>query len=428
MARLISVLMRFTVELIRRVPALFIALFRSNQSEKQRVLGETIAAAAEALGPVYTKMAQMISYRNDLLPDSFLAPLGRLQEKATPEAASTLYATLESALGAKPADIFQHIDPVLLGAGSIASVIKARLRDGTWVAVKVARRNIRSKMDRDVASMRKILRLVARLPQLRGVPVLETYDRIAEMIAAQADMEVEAAHLLEFSGQTTYHDGLVFPKSIPELVRRDVLVMECVLGAVPISDSSLSERDFRKAASILLSTLYRMIFERGLVHCDLHPGNVLVSEGGLVTLIDAGLVARLSDADRRCFRDFFLAFVFGDSTSCAETFVRAAISKPDTVRTNELRTDVVRLIARHQRKRAGEFLVAKFVYEVFLIQRQHRLYASPGFASAIWALVMYEGLVRKRIPDLDFQVEAKPFMTGAIIDMIRHYNGSNMFA
>jgi predicted unusual protein kinase regulating ubiquinone biosynthesis (AarF/ABC1/UbiB family) len=44
---------------------------------------------------------------------------------------------------------------------------------------------------------------------------------------------------------------------------------------------------------------------------------------------------------------------------------------------------------------------------------------APGFVSAIWALVMFEGLVRTRYPDLDFQAAAQPFLVADLVGRSR---------
>jgi ubiquinone biosynthesis protein len=54
--------------------------------------------------------------------------------------------------------------------------------------------------------------------------------------------------------------------------------------------------------------LYQIIFSDGLVHGDLHPGNILVDSYENLTIIDFGLAWHLSREARVSFAEFFLGF------------------------------------------------------------------------------------------------------------------------
>ena len=60
----------------------------------------------------------------------------------------------------------------------------------------------------------------------------------------------------------------------------------------------------------------KMIFDDGYVHCDPHPGNVLVtksSSGGTeIVLLDHGLYTQLSNKFRYDYADFWHAIINRD--------------------------------------------------------------------------------------------------------------------
>jgi hypothetical protein len=43
--------------------------------------------------------------------------------------------------------------------------------------------------------------------------------------------------------------------------------------------------------------------------------------------------------------------------------------------------------------------------------------------NAIWALATFEGLVRRRYPDLDFQGEARAYLTSELVEAARVATG-----
>jgi ubiquinone biosynthesis protein len=382
-------------------------------------LGSTLAACVETLGPVFIKMAQMLSYRTDLLPPALLNPLIRLQDRVSPLSSQRIRTAVEVSLGRPPEESFGAFSDRPLASGSVAVVCKATTRCGQPVAVKVVRPGVADRIERDLACIRYIVSLIARSRRVRDLPILATFDTIASIIAAQTDMIRESQNLTAFRSMLPAHRRLAVPKPFPELTTSTTLVMELIEDAVPLMQAPIPSRVFRRAARDLLELVYAMIFVRGFVHCDLHPGNLLCRADGTLVLLDAGLVAVLTDQERTAFRDFFLGLVVNAPDECVGAMLRSALRIPDELDSAGFRRDVASLVRSYHRRTAGTFLIAEFVFRVFELQRKHRLPGAPGFVSAIWALVMFEGLVRQRYPDLDFQLAAQPFLMGEIVDRLK---------
>ena len=403
---------------------LIIARVLNNRDRCHYLLGHAIAQAAEQLGPVFVKLAQMISYRADVLPIRFLAPLARLQENAIPMLPGEARRTLELAFGSRWQDIFIRFDDAAIASGSIATVHLAQLENGDLVALKIVRPSASNAIRRDIACLRWAVDRIARRRFAVGFPIREMFESIAGMIAVQCDMVEEARNLDAFSRILSSVRDVKVPAVRTDLGSvREVLVMDYIDCTTTISDPSLSDVAFRAAILQVLRQLYRMIFTEGIVHCDLHPGNVHLRKDGTVYLFDAGLVSSLSIEERECFRDFFVAIATGDTAAATSAVIRSALSVPADLDRRRLEGNVRDLIKRNTGLRAGEFLVAGFVHQVLALQRTHRIYGSPGFVAAIWALAMFEGLVRHRFPDLDFQGEAKTYVISAMLRKVRRSTG-----
>ena len=71
------------------------------------------------------------------------------------------------------------------------------------------------------------------------------------------------------------------PKYYKELSGRRLITMEYVEGK-KINDKSGIETDLKlntkQCAAILLQTFALMIFKYGHIHCDAHPGNLLIRQ------------------------------------------------------------------------------------------------------------------------------------------------------
>ena len=67
-----------------RLPRILTAIAMRDQERRDTAIGEAAAACVQRLGPVFIKVAQMMSYRADLLPAAMLAPLAVLQDRVRP--------------------------------------------------------------------------------------------------------------------------------------------------------------------------------------------------------------------------------------------------------------------------------------------------------------------------------------------------------
>src|ERR671934_863710 len=89
--------------------------------------------ALEQLGTTYIKLGQLLSSRPDLLPDVYIAELGKLVDEVPP----VPFAELEPVIARELGDDFARIDPEPVAAASIAQIHPALLKSGQDVVVKV---------------------------------------------------------------------------------------------------------------------------------------------------------------------------------------------------------------------------------------------------------------------------------------------------
>jgi ubiquinone biosynthesis protein len=182
-----------------------------------------------------------------------------------------------------------------------------------------------------------------------------------------------------------------------------------------IDDPALGEYEFRRVGELLIHAVYRMIFVGGLVHCDLHPANVFVSRSGGLIILDTGFTTELSEHDRYLFAHFFRGLVFGEAQTCATILRRTAAYEPHTFNPLKFQDDIEKLMNASSGQTASNFSVVQFTMSLFECQRRHGLVGSPNFVMAIWALLVVEGVLKARWPDLDFQTRAIPYLTGALL-------------
>ncbi len=217
--------------------------------------------------------------------------------------------------GVPLADAFAEFDPEPVASASLAQVYRARLRDGRAVAVKVQQRPVARFLAVDLATIEAYYGLLAALiPGLRlGWLAAETRRHMTEELdfRAEAANAQRAASLLapDFPASE-----LVIPRTVPALCGARVLVMDWVEGC-RIDDAArmaAQGADVPALAARLQRVFSAMTFVHGFVHCDPHPGNILVTPAGALALLDHGIYRELSDALRRCYAALWLAVLAGD--------------------------------------------------------------------------------------------------------------------
>lgn len=382
------------------------------------VVGEELARLAEALGPTYIKIGQILSARPDLLPPNLVAGLVRLQREVAPFDTGLVPALIANGLGRSFDDLFSHFDEVPVGSASIAQVHRATLHDSREVAVKVRRPGIVARVDADFRLLRAIARGLERLPPLAGLPFTALVAELEGPIRRQLDFSLEARANQRLRASLEFTERVRMPAVLPEYSSESVLVLEFVPDLVPITAAHLAPADGRTLAVAGLRALYRMIFIDGFVHADLHPGNVFVGPAGEVILLDTGLWAELDDDDLQDFVDFFFGLVNNRPDECGRVVHDTALFRAPDFDRARFDSAMVELIGRHSAKKSREFEVTAFAAQLLDLQRRAGLHGSTKFILTILAMVVYDGICKSLHPECDFQAEARGYLIRA---RYRHY-------
>ena len=139
-----------------------------NEADRAR---EALGLATQ-LGPTFIKLAQALSIRTDLIPETYALELRQLQD-AVPafdsDEARAILARELLAPGAKAlglTSIFTELSVEPMAAASIGQVYKGTLLDGRQVAVKVQRPSILDEIALDLYVLRILTPLQTRLSNL----------------------------------------------------------------------------------------------------------------------------------------------------------------------------------------------------------------------------------------------------------------------
>nr|WP_254701054.1 AarF/UbiB family protein [Curtobacterium pusillum] len=366
-------------------------------------------------------MGQLLSTRDDLLPEEWTEGLAHLQRSVTPAPADEVAALLERELGAPVDEVFAAFDPVPVAAASIAQVHRARLADGTSVAVKVQRPGIDSAVRRDVDIALRVVRFMARWSvEARQVGVQDVAQQYADDLIRQVDFASELRNLTALraaQARSARPDEVRFPEPYPDHSGRRVLVMEFLEGdTLSAIRLARADRDLDEPMRAILRAFLRQVVFDGVYHADLHPGNVLVLPDGRPALIDFGSVGRLDPGLRDIVQDLLAAYLQDDTSRIADAVLRMAPVR-DPQDEPDFRRDIARFVA--DELGPGARIGVDTVDDAVEVFGRYRLKAPPDFVAAARALAIFEGTLRTLAPSFDLLEESRGLAREQIRDQLR---------
>jgi len=366
----------------------------------------------EHLGGAFPKVGQILATRADLLPLDVCEPLSDLQDqmKALSPSATRQILGKDSCC-----QNIRDVDLVPLASATVAQVHRGiRCDDSREIALKVLRPRVQRTLENDCQIIQFFGKFIARLPAMQSIPVEEALKETSDILIGQTDFAREASNLKRLHALFANSNDIFVPMLHEDLCTPEILVMDFVPGLRKLSDPVLPEQVARQALTTGVRALYSMIFKEGFIHCDMHPGNVLVAPDGRLVILDAGFMVRIDDSTRRNFAKLFLAIAFRDGSTAARIVRETAQYLPPNLNVTAFDNDIANLINRVGGLQASDFQVAGFVGELFSIQRKHGIHGTNQFTLTILSLLVFEGVAKQRFPDLNFQQEAVPFVMAAL--------------
>src|SRR5437764_8723779 len=193
--------------------------------------------ALEELGPTFAKLGQILSTRPDLLPAEFIEELSTLQDQVPPLTEQQVVEVMEQELGVPWEDVFEHIEPQPMAAGTIAQVHKATLADGSRVVAKVQRPTAERDILQDLGLFELFAEKTEGRPAFRQVIDMPAIvEHLSESLKRELDFTRELSNIERMREVLAPYSRLDVPAIYKEYTTPRLLVMEEVQG-VPIRRS-----------------------------------------------------------------------------------------------------------------------------------------------------------------------------------------------
>ncbi|MEX2264135.1 MAG: AarF/UbiB family protein [Bryobacteraceae bacterium] len=379
-----------------------------------------VREAFEKLSGSFIKFGQILSLQIDSLPreycDALLALLDRVPQ-FPPEQVRQVFL---DEFRAAPEDLYQEFDYKAIASASIGQVHRARLKDGTPVAVKVQRPGIRMVFERDNFLLRGSIRVIF-LFRIRSMYFMR--DPVRELSTwtnDELDYRREAAYAKLLGDNAVETPTERVPRVFWELTAHRVLTMDFLDGPSVASYLRMVERNDEaglralrdrgfipeRFSSNVISNFLSDAFRFGVFHADLHPANLLILPKNVVGYVDFGIVATLTPEARRKQIELTLAYASGNADAIYESFISICMLSPDAD-LEGMRTRIQELasewydepaIAGRVRFRVS---VTKTMMDLLSICQNYGVLVDREMIKYIRSTILADGLVSRLAPGFD---------------------------
>ena len=112
--------------------------------ETETLSPDVLRLVLEKLGPTFIKLGQVLSLRADVVGEKISEELAKLQSDVQPFSYESARQIIIEEFKTPLEKLFKSFEKKPVAAASLAQVHRAYLKDGTEVAVKIQRPNIRT--------------------------------------------------------------------------------------------------------------------------------------------------------------------------------------------------------------------------------------------------------------------------------------------
>jgi ubiquinone biosynthesis protein len=375
--------------------------------------------ALEELGPTFSKIGQILSTRPDLLPPEFIEELAQLQDNVPPLTEEQVVRVMEQELGVPWEDVFDHVDPVPLAAGTIAEVHRAVLANGEKAVIKVQRPDARELIEQDLALLEVFAEKAGDRPGLKQVIDLRAvFEHLSVSLHRELDFRNEARHVQRMAQVIAQFDRLAVPSLYTDFSTGRLLVMGDV-GGGPISIAP--DGPIRSlAARQLLESFYKQVMVDGFFHADPHPGNLMWQpDEDRLYFLDLGMAGEVGSDLRESMMLLLMAFWQDDVAFLTDVslMMSGAIDRSD-LDVEGFQAEIGQLMAKYQGASIQDIQLGPVLQEMTEISLRYGVPLPASLTLTAKALAQMQLAASQLDPTIDpFDVAGKFLMRSVLSGM-----------
>ncbi len=377
---------------------------------------ERLRMVMEELGPCFVKFGQVLSTRPDIIPREFIAEFKKLQDDVPPFPFEEVKEKVEKELDGPLESLFSKFNQFPFASASIAQVHEAALQDGSPVVIKVQRPGIVDLVNTDSAILYNLAELMEKyIEESRLYQPTAIVEEFAESIKKEMNFTLEARNTDRFAHIFQDNPDVKIPHVYWDLSGAHILTLERLDG-IPLDDvDTIVEKGHdpkviaEKGGTIFL----RMVLEHGFFHADPHPGNFLLADGGVIAMLDFGLVGRLEPEQKENLANLLIALITQDYDAMVQQLIALDFKIEEDLQ-KQFKTELRDLIEPYYGRELKNISMSAVVTRIVDITFNLRIRVPPSFLLLTRSIVILEGVGRTLDPEMDLVALGAPMATEII--------------
>ncbi|CAA7389907.1 unnamed protein product [Spirodela intermedia] len=400
----------------------------------QYFMGQLLKESMLNLGPTFIKVGQSLSTRPDIIGSGIAKALSELYDRVPPFPRPIAMKIIEDELGCSVEHAFSYVSDETVAAASFGQVYRGCTHDGCAVAIKVQRPGLLHAVQLDIYILRLGLGIIRKIARRKSDPRLYA-DELGKGFVGELDYRLEASNAIEFKEAHANYPFISVPKVFRHLTGKKVLTMEWLAGENPRDLLTLSRRSARDSSNYMKQSDARkrvldlvnkgveatlvQLLDTGILHADLHPGNLRYTSEGNIGFLDFGLLSRMQKKHQVAMLGSIVHIVNGDWGALVQDLTEMDVVPPST-NIRRVTMDLEEALGGVALKEGiPDVKFSKVLGKIWSIAFQYHFSMPPYYVLVLRSLASFEGLAVASDQDFKSFRAAYPYVVQKLL-----YNNS----
>ena len=194
---------------------------------------------------------------------------------------------------------FDSLTPI--NSGVISLIFKVRQKNHEINILKIKRKDIDKNINECIEEVKYLIDLIYIFPFVQDLKIKYFFDNNVKLLTEQLNFDTEVNNIISFKETFKNIDYAVIPHVYPYGTQNypNVIMMKYIEGKqIQLLDTNNKELMINYSKMILKISI--IAFMGGIVHGDLHSGNILFLDDMKICLLDFGIVMKVKKDKIKC--------------------------------------------------------------------------------------------------------------------------------